>query len=107
MTTWDQDFVDEEEEGYIAFQEENQGEFHCGYVHGHLNCRLTTRGGETAVEWTWDRAGMSRPTGPQALVEPAGAPTSSRPRAPTLSAPAAPPAASSSASAWATATPRR
>lgn len=54
MSAWEQDFIDEEEEGYIEFGKDNQGEFHFGYVHGQMDCRLTTRGGEPAVEWTWD-----------------------------------------------------
>jgi hypothetical protein len=54
MSAWDQDFVDEEEEGYIEFDAKDSGEFHFGYVQGHMDCRLTTRDGEPAVEWTWD-----------------------------------------------------
>ena len=54
MSNWDQDFIDEEEEGYIEFGGKDQGQFHFGYVHGHMDCRLTTRGSEPAVEWTWD-----------------------------------------------------
>ena len=54
MSAWDQDFVDEEEEGYFEFNEKDSGEFHFGYVHGHMDCKPTTRDGEPAVEWTWD-----------------------------------------------------
>lgn len=54
MSAWEQDFIDEEEEGYIEFVDKGQGEFHFGYVHGQMDCRLTTRDGEPAVEWTWD-----------------------------------------------------
>lgn len=54
MSAWDQDFVDEEEEGYFEFAEHGEGEFHFGYVHGQMDCRLTSRGNEQAVEWTWD-----------------------------------------------------
>ena len=54
MSAWDQGFVDEEEEGYIEFDEKDGGEFHFGYVHGSMDCRLTTRDGEPTVEWTWD-----------------------------------------------------
>jgi len=53
MTQWDQDFVDEEEEGYIEF-EGKRGEFHFGYVHGQMDCRSITRDGVPAVEWSWD-----------------------------------------------------
>lgn len=54
MEQWDQDFVDEEEEGHIEFDDKGGGEFHFGYVHGHMDCRLTTRDGEPALEWSWD-----------------------------------------------------
>ena len=54
MEQWAQDFVDEEEEGYFDFSDEGQGEFHFGYVHGQMDCRLTTRDGAPAIEWTWD-----------------------------------------------------
>lgn len=54
MSNWDQDFIDEEEEGYFRFEDNGQGEFHFGYVNGQMDCRLTTRGGVQAVEWTWD-----------------------------------------------------
>ncbi len=54
MSAWDEDFIDEEEEGYFEFDAKGGGEFHFGYVHGHMDCRLTTREAGSAVEWTWD-----------------------------------------------------
>ena len=54
MSAWDQDYIDEEEEGLFEFDESRGGEFHFGYVHGHLDCRPATRDGEPAVEWTWE-----------------------------------------------------
>jgi hypothetical protein len=54
MSAWDQDYIDEEEEGFFEFDEKGSGEFHFGYVHGQMDSRLTTREGEPAVEWTWD-----------------------------------------------------
>jgi hypothetical protein len=54
MDQWAQDFVDEEEEEYFDFSDEGQGEFHFGYVRGQMDCRLTTRDGVPAIEWTWD-----------------------------------------------------
>ncbi len=54
MSTWDQEFVNEEEEGYFEFDQKNNGQFHFGYIHGLMDCRLTTRHGEPAVEWTWE-----------------------------------------------------
>jgi hypothetical protein len=54
MSAWDQEFIDEEQEGYFEFDQKDNGQFHFGYVHGQMDCRLTTRDGEPAVEWTWD-----------------------------------------------------
>ena len=54
MSAWDEDYIDEEEEGYFEFDKAGSGEFHFGYVRGHMDCRLTTRDGEPAVEWSWD-----------------------------------------------------
>jgi len=54
MSAWDDEFIDEEEEGYFEFDQQGNGQFHFGYVHGDMDCRLTTRDGEPAVEWTWN-----------------------------------------------------
>ena len=53
MEQWDQEYVDEEE-GYFEFDQKGNGPFHFGYVHGQMDCQLTMRDGEPAVEWTWD-----------------------------------------------------
>ncbi len=54
MSAWDEDYINEEEEGFFEFDDKGSGEFHFGYVHGHMDCKLTAREGEPAVEWTWD-----------------------------------------------------
>lgn len=54
MSAWEQDFVDEEEEGCFEFSERGSGAFHFGYVHGQMSCLPATRDGEPAVEWTWE-----------------------------------------------------
>jgi len=54
MSNWDQDFVDEEEEGYFKLDSKGSGEFHFGYVHGQMDVRMTTRDGTPGIEWTWD-----------------------------------------------------
>lgn len=54
MSAWDEDYLHEEVRAYIEFDAKGFGEFHFGYVQGHMDCRLTTRDGEPAVEWTWD-----------------------------------------------------
>ena len=54
MSAWEQDYIDEEEDGYFDLNEKGGGEFHFGCVHGQMDCRPTIRDGEPAVEWTWD-----------------------------------------------------
>jgi hypothetical protein len=54
MSAWDEDFIDEEQEGFFEFNDRGWGEFHFGCVQGQMDCRLTTRDGEQAIEWTWD-----------------------------------------------------
>ena len=54
MSAWDNEFIDEEEQGYFEFDGKGNGQFHFGYVDGNMDCRQTTRDGEPAVEWSWD-----------------------------------------------------
>lgn len=54
MSTWAQDFVDAEVEGYVKFDAKGNGQFQFGYVHGHMDCRPASRDGMPAIEWTWD-----------------------------------------------------
>jgi hypothetical protein len=37
MSAWDEEFINEEEEGYIEFDQYGHGDFHFGYVHGHMD----------------------------------------------------------------------
>ena len=46
MEQWDEEFIDEEEEGYIEFDGNGMGSFHFGYVHGNMDCQATTREGQ-------------------------------------------------------------
>jgi len=54
MEQWSQDFVDAEVEGFIRFDEDGSGEFHFGYVHGHLNYQETERNERPAVVFTFE-----------------------------------------------------
>ena len=54
MSAWDDEFLDEEVEAYIEFNDRDWGDFHFGNVQGQMDCRYTTRDGEPAVEWSWD-----------------------------------------------------
>jgi hypothetical protein len=54
ITEWDEEFINAEVRGFIAFDAQGGGEFLFGYVHGEMDCHLTTRDGGPAVEWTWE-----------------------------------------------------
>jgi len=54
MDQWDEDFINAEVPGFIEFDGGGGGEFQFGYVHGGMDCRLATRDGEAAVEWSWE-----------------------------------------------------
>jgi hypothetical protein len=54
MSTWDEEYLNEEVQAFIDFDAKGGGAFQFGYVQGTLDCRLTTRGEESAVEWTSD-----------------------------------------------------
>lgn len=54
MDQWDQEFVDEEVEGFFEFKKDGQREFHFGYVHGFIDYRLGTKDGKPCAEFTWE-----------------------------------------------------
>jgi hypothetical protein len=54
MDQWDQDFVDEEVEGYFEFGPNNSGSFQFGYVQGNIDYRTGVRDGQPCVEFSWD-----------------------------------------------------
>ena len=54
MSAWEDEYLDEEVEAYIEFNDRGWGDFQFGNVQGHTDCRQTTRDGEPAVEWSWD-----------------------------------------------------
>jgi hypothetical protein len=54
MSQWDVEYLDDEVPAFIEIAGAGSGEFHFGCVHGFMDCRLTTRDGEPAMEWTWD-----------------------------------------------------
>lgn len=54
MDQWDQEYVDEEVEGFIEFEPNGLGSFQFGYVQGQTDCLTTTRDGKPAVEFSWE-----------------------------------------------------
>lgn len=64
MSAWEQDYIDEEEEGHIEFGDKG-GEFHFGYVHGQMDTSRphgtgnprSNGPGTATTRWTRRRAG--------------------------------------------------
>jgi hypothetical protein len=54
MEQWDQDFVDEEVEGFFDFDTDGSGSFQFGYVQGRIDYRLLTWDGKSRMEFSWD-----------------------------------------------------
>ena len=54
MDQWDQDYVDEEVEGFIEFEPKGLGSFQFGDVQGQIDYRATHRDGKPAVEFSWE-----------------------------------------------------
>jgi hypothetical protein len=54
MTSWDEDYINEEVPAFFEFDVHQQGNFQFAYVRGAIDYRETTRDGEPAVEWSWE-----------------------------------------------------
>lgn len=54
MTGWDVDYTEAELEPFIEFERSDTGQFHFGCVYGAMDCRVTQREGQAAVEFSWE-----------------------------------------------------
>ena len=54
MSAWEDDYLDEEVEAYIEFDTQGGGDFQFGCVQGQIDCRIKTRDGKPAVEFSWE-----------------------------------------------------
>lgn len=54
MAEWDQEFVNSEIQGFFDFEDRGSGEFHFGYVHGFMDCKMTTRDDKPCIEFSWE-----------------------------------------------------
>jgi hypothetical protein len=54
MESWDQEFVDDEVEGFLQFDRAGGGRFQLGYFRGTIDHRAAERDGKPAVEFSWD-----------------------------------------------------
>lgn len=54
MDEWDVEYVEEEGPAFIEFGADQMGKFQFGLTSGNIDYRITKRGGQPAVEWSWE-----------------------------------------------------
>ena len=54
MSNWDEDYLNEEVQAFIEFDDRGGGSFQFGYVQGIIDYREGLRDGEPCVEWSWE-----------------------------------------------------
>lgn len=54
MELWDQEFVDEEVEGFFEVEPDGHGNFQFGYVCGQFDYRLSTWEEQLRLEFSWE-----------------------------------------------------
>jgi hypothetical protein len=54
MSTWDNDYLDDEVQAFIKFDDNGGGSFQFGYVQGQIDAVTTNREGKSAVEFSWE-----------------------------------------------------
>ena len=54
MSAWEDDYLDEEVQAFIEFDEKGGGSFQFGYVQGQIDYLTTNRNGKPAVEFSWE-----------------------------------------------------
>lgn len=54
MSDCDEDYFNEEVQAFIEFDANGLGSFQFGYVQGQMDCRVGTRAGQPAVEFSWE-----------------------------------------------------
>jgi hypothetical protein len=54
MSMWDEDYLNEEVQAFIEFDDRGSGSFQFGYVQGIIDYREGLRGGQPAAEFSWE-----------------------------------------------------
>jgi hypothetical protein len=54
MSQWEDEYLDEEVEAYIEFDDRGRGSFQFGYIQGVLDYREGRRDGQPAAEFSWE-----------------------------------------------------
>ena len=63
VTEFDEDCINLEGQGFIELDASDGGKFQFGYWRGDMDCRLTKRDDEPAVEWSWEGFEEMEPEG--------------------------------------------
>ena len=54
MSSWDEDYLNEEVQAFIEFDDKGGGSFQFGYVQGIIDYREGLRDGQRAAEFSWE-----------------------------------------------------
>ena len=54
MSMWDEDYLNEEVQAFIEFDDKGSGSFQFGYVRGIIDYREGLRDGQPCAEWSWE-----------------------------------------------------
>jgi hypothetical protein len=54
MSAWNEDYLNEEVQPFIEFDDKGGGSFQFGYVEGQIDCRTASREGRPTVEFSWE-----------------------------------------------------
>lgn len=54
MAAWEDEYLNEEVQAFIEFDEKGGGSFQFGYVQGQIDCRTANRDGNPAVGFSWE-----------------------------------------------------
>lgn len=54
MSAWDEEYLNEEVQAFIQFDQRGLGSFQFGYVLGQIDSRNATRDGKPALEFSWE-----------------------------------------------------
>jgi hypothetical protein len=54
MSAWDDEYLNEEVQAFIEFDDKEGGEFQFGLVRGIIDYREGLRDGQPCAEWSWE-----------------------------------------------------
>src|ERR1700722_13124566 len=54
VSAWEDEYLDEDVQAFIEFDERGGGSFQFGYIQGQVDYRTANRDGKPAVEFSWE-----------------------------------------------------